>query len=437
MKYRKLIGAALTTAIILGSACSGNKKATDEESDNRFVTVKDGEFMIGDSTYRYVGTNFWYGAILASEGQGGDRERLARELDTLQSIGINNLRILVGGDGPEGLASHISPTLQKNPGEYNDTILRGLDYLLDELERRDMKAVLYLNNAWEWSGGFSTYLEWAGEGKAVNPATDGYPAYMAYAAKFSVNDSAQRLASDHVRNIVGRTSSITGRPYSETPAIMAWQIANEPRCFSDANKEGFAKWIGETASLIKEIDPNHLVSTGSEGSWGCENDMELWTRIHSYPEVDYATIHIWPYNWNWVNGETVTDSVAVACRNTTDYINAHYAALDKAMKDAGASAKPIVLEEFGYPRDGMAFAQGTPVTGRDAYYNHVFSEIEGGGKIKGANFWGWGGLARPKHEVWQRGDDYTGDPAQEAQGLNSVFASDSTTIAIIRRATRR
>ena len=28
--------------------------------------------------YYYVGTNFWYGAILGSEGQGGNRERLCR-----------------------------------------------------------------------------------------------------------------------------------------------------------------------------------------------------------------------------------------------------------------------------------------------------------------------------------------------------------------------
>ena len=39
------------------------------------------------------------------------------------------------------------------------------------------------------------------------------------------------------------------------------------------------------------------------------------------------------------------------------------------------------------------------------------------------------------HETWLRGDDYTGDPAQEQQGLNSVFASDSTTIAVIHKHT--
>ena len=426
----------LFAAAVATGACSGQKEDTAEASP--YVTVRDGEFYIGDTIYRYVGTNFWYGSILASEGRGGDRERLAKELDTLQSIGINNLRVLAGGDGEEGLASHISPTLQKSPGVYSDTLLQGLDYLLADLEKRGMKAVIYLNNAWEWSGGFSTYLEWAGAGKAVNPADAGYPAYMEYASNFVRNDSAKALAANHVRNIVGRVNSITGKPYSESPAIMAWQIANEPRAFAEESKEPFARWIGETAKLIKSVDPNHLVSVGSEGSWGCENDMDLWTKIHSYPEVDYATIHIWPYNWSWVNEKTTVDSLSVACKNTTDYINAHYASLSDALKSSeNGFSKPFVPEEFGYPRDNMEIAKGTPVTARDGYYRHVFTEVVNGGKLAGVNFWGWGGLANPAHATWQPGDDYTGDPAQEAQGLNSVFASDSTTIALIKEMTKR
>lgn len=429
--YKRFLTPLFVAAAVLGGCAGGKKPVIDTEPECPFVTVKDGKFYIGDSVYRYVGTNFWYGAILASEGVGGDRERLGRELDALQSLGIDNLRILVGGDGAEGLASHIEPTLQKAPGEYSDTLLAGLDYLLAELEKRDMKAVLYLNNAWEWSGGFSTYLEWAGVGKAVNPADAGYPAYMAYASKFVRSDSAKALAAKHVRNIVGRDNAITGKPYSQSPAIMAWQIANEPRPFADESKRPFAKWIGETARLIKSLDPNHLVSVGSEGSWGCENDMDLWTEIHSYPEVDYATIHIWPYNWSWVKEAGIADSVDVACRNTSEYISAHHEALNRTMAAAGVAAKPIVLEEFGYPRDNMAIAHGTPVTGRDRYYRYVFSEVARDGRLAGVNFWGWGGFADPAHATWQRGDDYTGDPAQEAQGLNSVFASDSTTIAII------
>jgi mannan endo-1,4-beta-mannosidase len=30
------------------------------------------------------------------------------------------------------------------------------------------------------------------------------------------------------------------------------------------------------------------------------------------------------------------------------------------------------------------------------------------------------------------GDDYTGDPAQEDQGLNSVFATDTSTLKVVK-----
>ena len=188
-------------------------KNTQTPNRAEFVSVgPDGRFHIGDSIYNYVGTNFWYGAILASEGRGGDRQRLARELDLLQSLGIDNLRILAGGDGDENIPSHIMPVLQTAPGVYNDTILDGLDYLMAELERRDMKAVIYLNNAWEWSGGYGTYLEWAGEGRTPNPAIDGYQAYMDHVARFVHCDSAKALAAQHVKNIVTRTNRYTGHP---------------------------------------------------------------------------------------------------------------------------------------------------------------------------------------------------------------------------------
>lgn len=426
----KLLPLAAAAALIAASCSNGKNNTTVTEQQDNFITVKNGEFYNGDSVYRYIGTNFWYGPLLASDGSFGNRDRLAAELDSLQAIGIDNLRVLAGGDGPDGLASHIEPNLQTAPGVYNDTILRGLDYFIAELEKRGMKAVIYLNNAWEWSGGYSAYLEWAGHGKAVIPSVDGWPAYMEYVKQFVQSDSAKALAANHVRNIVTRTNSVTGRPYTESTAIMSWQIANEPRAFGEDNKEAFAEWIGETARLIKSLDPNHLVSVGSEGSHGCEEDIELWTRLHSFPEVDYGTIHIWPYNWSWISESTVTDSVATACRNTDTYIDAHYARLSPM-------GKPIVLEEFGYPRDGMATAPGSPVTGRDSYYSHVFSQVRNTGKIAGVNFWGWGGLAVPAHDTWQHGDDYTGDPAQEPQGLNSVFACDTTTIAIISAAAKR
>ncbi len=417
--------AALMTTLF---GCSN--KVTDEQSSD-FVTVRDGKFFVGDSVYKYVGTNFWYGAILGSKGRGGDRERLGKELDLLQKVGIDNLRVLVGGDGDENVPSHIMPVLQTAPGVYNDTILDGLDYLMAELEKRNMKAVLYLNNAWEWSGGYGTYLEWAGAGPTPNPSIDGYTEYINHVAQFVRNDKAKALAANHVKYIVTRTNRYTKKPYSESPALMSWEIANEPRAFAadDTTKTAFYNWIDEQAKLIKSLDKNHLVATGSEGLNGCEKDLDLWTKVHAIPEIDYAIIHLWPYNWGWIDENTVVDNVETACHNTLEYIRPHY----ERMKPY---AKPLVLEEFGYPRDGFVFAPGSATAGRDKFYEYVFSLIADSDMIAGCNFWGWGGYAQPAHERWQCRDDYTGDPAQEQQGLNSVFAVDKSTLDIITKMTK-
>ena len=424
MKTRILSVLTVVAAGLL-CACQAQKPS--------FVEVKDGKFVCEDYPSHYVGTNFWYGAILGSEGVGGDRARLEAELDTLKALGMTNLRVLVGGDGPDGIPTRVSPTLQKEPGVYNDTIFWGLDYLLAEMGERNMKAVLYINNSWEWSGGYGMYLEWAGEGKALIPAEVGYSAFMNSVSKFVTNEKAKEMFYDHVRHVVSRTNTVTGKPYKDDPAIFSWQIGNEPRCFR-ADKEGqdaFVDYMWTTAALIKSIDPNHMVSSGSEGEMGCENSMELYERIHSCPDIDYMNIHIWPYNWNWVRENTLVTNLPVAIKNTDDYIDAHLAL-------AAKYGKPVVLEEFGFPRDGFQFKQGTSTDSRDAYYKHVFGRIvesaREGGLFAGLNFWGWGGLAGQSETniYWQPGDDYCGDPAQEQQGLNSVYASDVSTTAIIK-----
>ena len=420
----------LTLLLSLIGAC------TPKPAEHSFIKVNaDGQFIRDGKPYYFVGANFWYGAILGSEGEGGNRERLHKELDFLKSIGINNLRVLVGADGENGIKTRVEPSLQVAPGVYNDTILAGLDYFMNELRERDMTAVLYLNNSWEWSGGYSVYLQWSGHGDAVVPAVDGWPAYMEYVKQFPQSDSAKALFANHVNYIVSRTNRYNQIKYVDDPTIMSWQIGNEPRAFSDENKEPFARWMADVAAQIKSLDPNHMVSSGSEGSWGCEMDMSLFEKIHADPNINYLNIHIWPYNWSWVKADSLTELLPRAKENTKKYIDDH-------MVIARKYSKPIVLEEFGFPRDGFSFSKEAPTTARDEYYRYVFDLIrqdrESGGLFAGCNFWAWGGFAgqNPDHVFWEKGDDYTGDPAQEQQGLNSVFATDST-IEIIKAENRK
>lgn len=418
MKLLKYLLAAII-AMLVGSPATASG----------FVTVKDGMFYLDGHPYHYVGTNMWHATIMASEGRGGNRKALLRELDNLKKMGIGNLRILVGAEGPEGLPSHIKPVLQTAPGVYNDTIMRGLDFLLVEMEKRGLKGVFYLTNAWEWSGGYSAYLEWAGHGDAVIPGRDGYSAYVNYVKHFVTDVKAMEMYYNHIRHIVGRTNSITGRPYRESPAIMSWQICNEPRPFGREGMEAFEQFLLTSARIIKGIDHNHLVSTGSEGLVGCEMDLDWWTRIHAAPEIDYANIHLWPCTWRWVTRDNVFSDVATACSESRKYIEQHYNAI-------APHGKPLVLEEFGYHRDDFSFTPGSTTRARDEYYAYILGIMREKRMLAGCNFWAWSGDARPRHLWWQEWDEYCGDPAQEEQGLFSVFSCDHSTLKLIKNAAK-
>ena len=185
--------------------------------------------------------------------------------------------------------------------------------------------------------------------------------------------------------------------------------------------------------MIRSLDKNHLISLGNEGTKGSEEDMNLYEAIHADPNVDYMTIHIWPKNWSWIDITKVPESVDAAIVNTNEYINDHWTIAKKLNK-------PLVIEEFGYPRDNHHYTLDDPTTARDTFYANIFEQVVASskehGQLAGCNFWTWGGFGRSTHEFWQPLDDYVGDPSQEEQGLNSVFDTDAT-INIIKEYTKQ
>jgi mannan endo-1,4-beta-mannosidase len=405
-------------------SCSTNTKQT-----NKFITVENGQFIRDGKPYYYIGANYWYGPILGSKGIEGNRKRLVQELDQMMHFGINNVRVLVGAEGPDGEPRRVTPALQVSPGVYNEDLLDGLDFLLYEMKKRDMVAILYLNNAWEWSGGFSQYLAWNGKGPIPYPETKGHTwsEFMSFSGTFLQCDECQQQFHEFIKHILGRTNAYSGVAYVDDPTIMTWELANEPRAFSNANKKLLVKWVNETSAYIKSLDHNHLVTTGTEGIWGCENDPKLFEDTHTSSNIDYLTMHIWPYNWRWLNPQNMTGTIDASLDKVRKYMDEHMAIARKLKK-------PLVFEEFGLPRDGFVFTPESPVTCRDKYYNFSFARVLESAKtndvMAGANFWSYSGDGKPnplrENHMWQVGDDYLGDPPQEAQGLNSVFAFDPT-----------
>src|SRR5687767_6222173 len=129
------------------------------------VTAKDQTFQLNGKTYYFIGTNYWYGSLLGLEKN--DRrgvERLRKELDFLQRNGVTNLRLMAGAEG-SGMINgvmRVGPALQPENGKFDEGVLDGLDLILAEMGKRRMKAVIFLSNNWEWSGGFQQYVDWNG-----------------------------------------------------------------------------------------------------------------------------------------------------------------------------------------------------------------------------------------------------------------------------------
>jgi mannan endo-1,4-beta-mannosidase len=398
-----------------------------------FVQRKGHQFYLKGQPYYYAGANYWYGGLLSlptTDPKG--IERLRKELDFLRSEGITNVRVMAGaeGSGPISGVPRVNPPLQPSKGNFDASALKGLDILLVELDKRKMKAVLFLSNNWEWTGGFLQYLNWNGLLQdSVLRRKLSWDEQRDYVSRFYTCPKCKEDYLKQVRYILDHVNSVNGRKYINEPAIMAWELANEPRPMRPAANDAYQAWVSSVAAFIKSKDINHLITTGHEGEVGTEN-MQLFESVHADSNIDYLTIHIWPKNWGWFKEAFMEADFSMVISKTKDYITRHMAVAQKLQK-------PLVVEEFGLPRDGHSFDVNSKTVLRDQYYNTIFSYLKNsadiGGVIGGVNFWAFAGIARPiKGQVfWKKGDDFMGDPPMEEQGLNSVFDRDSTTWNLI------
>jgi mannan endo-1,4-beta-mannosidase len=292
-----------------------------------------------------------------------------------------------------------------------------------------------MNDFWNWSGGMPQYLVWAGAADSIpypppHPGGDWWK-FQNFIAQFYSNEKAVELFNDHVRFIVNRRNSITGKLYKEDPTIFSWELANEPRGVN--NQTDFLSWVDHTAGLIKSLDKNHLVTTGSEGNTSGTTSGTDVVKDHLSKNIDYATIHIWVQNWGFYDPAKPEVTYQPALDFALSY-------LQNQLKRAEQLNKPVVLEEFGISRDGNNHAEGSPVTIRDKYYAALFAAVSDNLKrqnnaLAGANFWAWAGEGRPRvpNGMWQLGDNFIGDPPHEAQGWYSVYDTDNSTKQVIKK----
>jgi mannan endo-1,4-beta-mannosidase len=441
---RKFIKATALTLPLIAGGCLGRQEssASIAKSAGDFVRVRNSRFELRGRPYFYIGTNLWYGCYLSDPKLNEGRRRMVRELDRLKDIGVTNLRLLAGSE-TSPLADSIPRGIVRAPGDYDEDLLAGLDFCLAEMAKRDMRGILFVSNYWQWSGGFAQYVRWVTGETIPDPdkpaqAKGDWQAFMRFSARLYAMPAANQLYLDYVSHLIQRRNTVNGRIYRDDPAIMTWELANEPRPGADpktADIPLFCRWVDATARFIHEQAPNHLVCMGSEGIHGSLGDAENFVQSHQSPAIDYATVHMWLKNWKWLADPELGDAFEKAADRARAHVEQHTVLAGDTLH------KPLVLEEFGLPRDHEKYEPSAPTTARDEYFRRMFDQVgescKAGRALQGANFWAWGGEGRAGSGEPQSAGALLGDPFCEPQGLNSVFDTDKSTLSVIANANKK
>jgi mannan endo-1,4-beta-mannosidase len=261
--------ARLFLAIVIGVLA---QNACAEHISNQFVRAEGTHLMLGRQRFYYYGANCFYLPYFAQDtnvvvGAQSWRDMADEVLARCSAWDVKVIRVFAFNE--ENLQEFIVPygdwRFQTSPGVYREEALSGLDYVLNRADELNLFLVLCFVNNWDAYGGIGWYV-------TQSPTTDKNMAGDAHHDQFYTDTWCRQWYKDHVATLVSRTNSINGRVYRDDPTIVAWQLANEPRCKSDTSGNTMKNWVYEMAAYIKSVDPNHMVSTGEEG----------WTAVQSW-----------------------------------------------------------------------------------------------------------------------------------------------------------
>ena len=300
-----------------------------------FIEIRDGQFANGCNFFKLAGWNQWE-VVEAAAGapsisgasipKGMTGPQLVRTLLRRgAALGFNSMRTWVHAVNPQY-------ALQPKPGVYSEEVFQGLDYLLDEARKSGIKLILAFTSNWTPVGGVPEYLKWA---RSTNQAD------------FFTSPTIITMYRNFIQTVISRRNTINGRLYRDDPTIMAWDLLNEPRC-PNCPPGTVSKWYADQAAFVRSLDPNHLITTGEEGFYGCcknpanpgvkwsewaANEGQDFSADHSGKDISFATIHSWPDNWQDVSEEF-----------QRTWVRAHVEDAANVLK------KPVILEEWGKVR---------------------------------------------------------------------------------------
>ena len=304
----------------------------------RFVTRDGGRLMDGDRPFRFIGANM-PGLVVPYDFTLRLPERMTLPtpweiedaMKTLARLGMRvvrtwNLPMRAPDEAPQPWHYVLAP------GQFNEAAFRTIDHTLALANKHGVRVMLCLSaGSGDYLGGIGTYAAHRGRKRE----------------EFWTDPQLREDYKATVRYVLGRVNTVTGVPYREDKAILAWQFGNEMHSAQ-------TNWLSEMAAYFKSLDPNHLVAETRHSPAFAEQLID--------PNIDLLTRHYYTdYKGSGTNWPA-------AVRREVEQIKGQ---------------RPFFVGEFGPYIDGTVLTRET-VEGKLKAFLDTCVETEG---VSGALLW--------------------------------------------------
>ncbi|KAF8636655.1 hypothetical protein AX17_003462 [Amanita inopinata Kibby_2008] len=271
-----------------------SKRWRNSQPSHFVTTARDGRFLFNGKEFPLVGTTAYWLPALNTE------QDIDLALGNISQAGFNAIRIWAFNDVTS--IPQVGTWFQfinNGTATINDGVngLQKLDSVVRLANKHGIFLLMTLTNNWNPQPpnsivdkpiGF-TARDMTNTTRPRNFLSNDYGGMDVYVRElgdihthdqFYINNTLINAFENYTTQIVSR--------YSNSSNVLAWEIANDPRCNSTMSASPTCKtttitrWHSRIAKHIKRIDPNHLVSTGNQGFF-CADCPKLFQKPRAPP----------------------------------------------------------------------------------------------------------------------------------------------------------
>lgn len=168
-----------------------------------FVETSGTSFILNGKDFYFAGTNNYYFHYKS-------KKMVDDVFEDMKAMNLKVIRIWGFLDGQP----QENTVMQPRPGIYDESGFSKLDYAIYKAGQTGIKLVIPFVNNWDDFGGMNQYVRWF--------QADGHDA-------FYTHPDIKEAYKNYVSYMLNRVNTYNGVKYKDDPAIMAWELANEPR----------------------------------------------------------------------------------------------------------------------------------------------------------------------------------------------------------------